>query len=378
MSLKEINLKISIGKVTPQTAPAYIVEALESVEVTRTGESPSTFRVNFRANRGRGLEQDYKLLSSPLLQAFNRVVLSVSFEGKSYPLMDGFITSQALQYTGKPGEAALVVSGEDVSLAMDIEEVSREFPRKGDAVLAGMVLDKYKSLGIKAEISQPPSKNSPISQERYAQQNTTDRRYLRQLAAYHGFIFYVKPGSGNLTNIAYWGPPNRGGTPQMALTVDMGPATNVESIDFQYNALDPVLVKGELQDDITEEDMGLQIFNSTRTTPLAANPAIKANRSFLRKKQYCDPRLGFNRGRNLAQSQTNRSTDKAVVASGQLDTLRCGNVLDAPGLVNVRGVGRTYDGTYYIRQVIHRISPEKYNQFFTLTREGTGSSISKV
>jgi hypothetical protein len=378
MSLKEINLKISIGKVTPEPAPAYIVEALESVEVTRTGEGPSNFRINFHANRARGLQQDYKLLSSPLLQVFNRVVLSVSFKGKSYTLMDGFITSQALQYTGEPGEAALVVNGEDVSIAMDIEEVSRQFPRKGDAVLAGMVLDKYKPLGIKTEISQPPSKKSPISQEQYAQQNTTDRCYLRQLAAYHGFIFYVKPGPGNLTNIAYWGPPNRGGTPQMALTVDMGPATNVESIDFQYNALDPVLVKGELQDDITEEETGLQTSNSTRTTPLAAKPAIKADKSFLRTKRYNDPRLGYNRGSNFAQSLTNRSTDNAVVASGQLDTLRCGDILDVPGLVNVRGVGGTYDGTYYVQQVIHRISPEKYNQMFTLTREGTGSLISKV
>ena len=64
--------------------------------------------------------------------------------------------------------------------------------------------------------------------------------------------------------------------------------------------------------------------------------------------------------------------------SGELDTLRYGAVLEAPGLVPVRGAGFTYDGTYYVQQVTHQISRGNYKQRFTLTREGTGSLIAEV
>ena len=79
-----------------------------------------------------------------------------------------------------------------------------------------------------------------------------------------------------------------------------------------------------------------------------------------------------------AQSTTDTSTDRVVVGQGQLDTLRYGAVLEAPGLVDVRGVGYSYDGTYYVQQVKHSIRRGGYTQNFTLTREGVGSTITEV
>jgi hypothetical protein len=46
--------------------------------------------------------------------------------------------------------------------------------------------------------------------------------------------------------------------------------------------------------------------------------------------------------------------------------------------VDVRGVGKSYDGTYYVSQVTHRIKRGEYKQTFTLTREGRGSKSTKV
>jgi phage protein D len=57
-------------------------------------------------------------------------------------------------------------------------------------------------------------------------------------------------------------------------------------------------------------------------------------------------------------------------------------VLTAPGLVDLRGVGQTYDGTYYVKQVTHVLTQEDgtwgYAQRFVLTRGGTGSTITEV
>ena len=79
-----------------------------------------------------------------------------------------------------------------------------------------------------------------------------------------------------------------------------------------------------------------------------------------------------------AQGQTNRSVEKVVVVQGELDALRYGNMLQAPGLVGVRGVGNSYDGNYYVQSVKHTIRRGEYKQQFTLNREGYGSTVQEV
>lgn len=79
-----------------------------------------------------------------------------------------------------------------------------------------------------------------------------------------------------------------------------------------------------------------------------------------------------------AQSRTNRSSDQVVSASGTLDTLRYGGLLNAPGYVGLRGAGYSYDGYYYIKSVSHTINRKEYKQSFTLSREGTGSLAQRV
>ena len=34
-----------------------------------------------------------------------------------------------------------------------------------------------------------------------------------------------------------------------------------------------------------------------------------------------------------------------------------------------------YDGTYYVKSIVHNITPEKHTQNFTLSREGTMTLI---
>jgi hypothetical protein len=60
----------------------------------------------------------------------------------------------------------------------------------------------------------------------------------------------------------------------------------------------------------------------------------------------------------------------AVSASGKLDVVRYGGILQARGLVGVRGAGLAYDGIYYVKSVTHDIKAGEYMQSFTLTRNG--------
>ena len=83
----------------------------------------------------------------------------------------------------------------------------------------------------------------------------------------------------------------------------------------------------------------------------------------------------YNDAISKAQAGTNRSTEDAITATGELDVTTYGRILEPRKLVGVRGVGFTFDGLYYVKQVSHRITRGSYMQSFTLTRDGTGSLL---
>lgn len=209
-------------------------------------------------------------------------------------------------------------------------------------------------------------------------QRGTDRSYLQALAAANDYVFFVQPGLAPLQNIAYWGPVSRIGLPQKALTVDAGPETNVESISFSYDGLTPVQVYGLVSDQELETDVPILTMTSSRLPPLSSLPPLIVNQPFVRKQELAYEGGNSIEAEALAQAITDQSLDSAVTADGTLDVLRYGDILMAPGLVGVRGVGFSYDGYYMVKQVSHQISQGKYTQSFSLSREGLGSTTPLV
>jgi hypothetical protein len=388
MSLLGLNLTLSIGAFVPSPVPAALAQALQSVEVTHTDEGPSGFQLTFYADRSGAFNQDYPLLNSTLLQPFNRVLITVTFNGTPLVLMDGLITHQQLTPGNASQPSSLVITGEDLSVLMDMVEVSFEYPLMDDALVVAAVLVKYESFGVLPFIV--PTLNTFIRTplEGAWQQMETDRKYLLKLAANNGYVFYVEPGPVSLTNTAYWGPLHPpGAVPQKALTVNMGPFTNVETINFSYDALAVTGVLGTIQDPDSNLDVPLVIETSSPArTPLSSNPAISAQRMIKHRlfNSVVQCSQGYQRFINTfeavatAQSITDQSTANVVTAEGELDVLSYGGLLSAHGLVGVRGAGYSYDGTWYVKSVTHTISNSQYKQRFTLTREGLGSLSNEV
>lgn len=378
MDISFINLRLELGSVIPSPAPREITQALDSVEVTQTDNHPATFQLVFRADRTRGFSPDFKLLQSSLLTPSTRVIITVTINGSPTVLMDGLITRQELTHDREFGASTFTVTGEDVSVAMDLIQISMGFPQMGDSVIALFVLAKYVVLGVLPMVVPSVLDIASWADGEVPQQAAeTDRAFLQRLASDHGNIFYVRPGPTPLTNIAYWGPPDRSVTPQSALTVDMGPATNVEKISFQFNALASTIMNGMFQDTDFDVDFPLTTFASTRQPSLAENPALGFAKLFQRRQIFQGSFSTF-KAIAMAQAQTDISTDETVVAHGELDTLRYGSVLQAPGLVGLRGVGLSYDGLYYVSAVTHSLGSGRYKQSFTLTREGLESTVSTV
>jgi hypothetical protein len=286
-------------------------------------------------------------------------------------LFDGVILNQQLLPGEGPGETRLTVTGQDLSVMMDLEERSVEHPSQPETVIALKLIGGYPQFGLVPLVIPPPSIDVPLPIERTPVQQGTDLQYLKQMAARYAYTFYVEAGPLPGTNKAYWGPPIREGVPQPALNANMGSESNLSNISFDYDGLRPHFVQGNVQDRTLNVQLPVQTFVSTRI-PLVSQPAW-LTQPHARKKAFRESGLNTMQAFIRAQAETDRAQDSVVRATGELDALRYEAILKPRGLVGVRGVGYSYDGFYYVQQVSHSLERGSYRQRFTLEREGLGA-----
>ena len=364
-SLLGVRLVLLTGPTVPLPAPVEVVRTLRSVEVTNDADRGDGFQITFSLSRGPLM--DYTLLQSGAVAPFTRVVVAVAFGVVPEVLIDGVVTHHQLAPSNEPGGSTLTVTGRDVSLMLDLEEKNEPYPNQPDWLIASQVLGAgaYAPYGL---VPAPvPTADVPLEVERITRQHETDLRFVQRLAERNGYVFYVEPVTVGV-NTAYWGPENRLGLPQRALSVDLGAATNVKSLHFSTDALAPVETAGALVEPTTKAAIPIPSLPPLRRPPLAAAPLPARRRTLLREAANRSPAQAA----STAVSASTRAPDP-VTGTGELDNARYGGVLRARRLVGVRGAGLSYDGFYYVRRVTHTLRTGAYTQSFTLSREGTGT-----
>jgi hypothetical protein len=377
MTLLGVRVTLLIGPTVAVPAPPPVIQALRAVEVTHKDEGHSGFSVTFDVGRsGPADVLDYALVANPLLKPFNRVIVIVTFNVTPHVLMDGIIARQELAQGQQPGTATLTVKGLDVSVMMDRNVRSAEHPAQDETIIANKLIASYAQYGLIPMVIPPLALDPPIPIERTPVQQVTDLEFLRQLAGRHGYVFYVTPGPAPFTNTAYFGPKVRPGLPQRAITVNMGPETNATLDEARDDALGAKRVEGRVQDRLTNQTVPVQSTVPLRV-PLATQPGWLVNMANARVEQQRASGLNAMQAMGRAQGAMEASID-TVKLEGELDAGSYGGVLQARGLVGVRGAGYQYDGFFYVKKVTHKIELGKYRQRFLLTREGTGSTTPAV
>lgn len=378
MSLQNALLTLLMGPTIPKPVPLSLMEMLQNVEVTHDDSGRSGFQITFEAGRSgpTGLVDNACNLSAQI-KPFSRVVIVVTFNSIPRVLMDGIITNIEYSPDSSGGTSSFAVTGEDVSVMMDLEEKSAGHLGQSESVIASKLILSYAEYGLVPMVVAPSSQDIPLPIERVPFQHDTDLGHLNRMAKRFGFVFYIIPGPVPLANTAYWGPPVRIGLPQKALSVNLGHASNVLSINFSYSALNATKVKGKLQDRKSNKPISVSALASSRMPALASTPALSAT-SKSRTVQARYSGLTVAQAQNQAQATANSSTDSVATASGELDVLKYSNILWPRLLVSLRGAGYKNDGLWYVKKVTHKIKMGEYRQSFSLTREGTGSSIPQV
>jgi hypothetical protein len=378
-----INLTLHIGKANPQPAPRLLMDALQSVEVTHSDSARSGFQLVFQVGRAGTRDlQDDPLFRNHLLTPFNRVILVITIRAKAAVIMDGIITHQEFSPNTTPGQTTLTITGEDISVMMDQSQAKQiQHPQQSERTIVQKILSSadYAKYTIIPDIHKPPADITPTRNERIPAQSGSDLAYLRQLGERFDYVFFMTPGPGIGQNTAYWGPRPRGNNPQGAITVNMSSFTNAESVNVKFDAQAATQVQGRIQDRKTNRIQPLRSTTSDRPA-LAVQSALQLQRkqNVQRVQTYEETGHEFARAAARTQAMVNRAAEPSITVTGELDTLRYGDVLRLRELVAVRGIGNTNDGLYYVKSVTHRIRKGQYQQAFTVTREGRNSTISRV
>ncbi len=365
-----IRLQLLIGPTVPLPAPYAVVDALMDIEVTNDDRERDGFQMLF--SLGKDSTLDYGLLRDGFFDPPTRVIIMVFIGVSTRVLIDGVITHHQVIPSNTPGESTLYVTGQDISLQLDLEQKNATFKNMTDSAIVRRIIGSpaYAVYGLTPRVT--TTTNVRVETNGIRTQQGTDLTYVQELARQNGFVFYVEPTQIPGTSTAYWGKENRGGPAQPPLSMSMGPDTNVDSpITFSLDALGPAAPQVTIVEPLTRSSIPIPVPSSPLPS-LTGRPVAPLRRTIPRNTANLDTIQALLR----AVSEVSASSSDAVTARGQVDAVRYGHALQSRRLVGVRGVGSSYNGEYYVKQVKHRIKRGQYTQSFELRREGLGAATS--
>jgi hypothetical protein len=372
--LKGIHLTLMIGPAVPAPAPKSVIDAVMSVQVT-SGKDKSGFQLTF------GVSKNSPLLTTMLPAGYfdpmiTRVIIIVTLGGLPNVLMDGIVTRQELAPSNDPGQSTLTITGEDLSVLMDVIEMNfMRYPAMPEIARLYVILAKYLVFGIVPIVLPPIPPDIPIPTHEIPTHRGTDLAYIKLLAEDAGYVFYVEPGPLPGQSIAYFGPDIRIPVPQPALNVNMDASTNVESMTFSLDGLAKKIIIYTILDPITNKiPIPVPVPNISVLRPPLGARLIPPS-----KIEFADDGTAqsFPKALQKILGMTFNASN-SITVSGTLDVVRYGQVLRSRMLVGVRGAGLAYDGLYYVDSVTHNIKRGEYKQSFQLSRDGLISLTPKV
>jgi len=372
--LKGVHLTLMIGPAVPLPVPKAVVDALVSCQIT-SGKDKSGFQLTFAVSK------DSPLLTTMLPAGYfdpmiTRVVLVATLNGLPNVLMDGLVTRQELAPSNEPGQSVLTITGEDLSVTMDVVEMNfMRYPAQPEVARLYVILAKYLAFGIVPIVIPPIPPDVPIPTREIPTHRGTDLAYIKSLASDAGYVFYVDPGPLPGQSIAYFGPDVRIPVPQPALNVNMDAETNVESMTFSLDGLAKKIVIYTIFDPVSMKvPIPIPVPNiSLIRPPLGARLTPPSKIEFAEDGASLSP----TKAAQKMLGMTFNASD-SISVSGSLDVVRYGHVLRSRMLVGVRGAGLAYDGLYYVNSVTHNIKRGEYKQSFQLSRDGLISLTPKV
>jgi len=372
---KGIHLTLMIGPAVPVPAPRFVLDALQSVDITVNDTGPSVFQLRFNISKRSPLETLFLLTGGAAPISILRVVVMVTVGGAPSVLIDGVVTQQQMLPGADAAHSTLSITGEDLSVVMrQIDFSGFPFPATPAEGRVGLMLLKYAWLGIVPMVIPSVMIDVPIPTNQIPSQQGTDFDYINELADKVGYVFYLEPQSTPGMSIGYWGPQIKVGVPQPALNINMDAHSNCEGLSFTFDNQLRELPTVYVYNELSKVPIPIPIPNITPLSPPLGlvEPIPVKLKPIEGVSKYSIPKAVM-----IGMAKAARTAD-AVKGEGSLDVLRYGRVLQPRRLVGVRGAGTAFDGLHYVQSVTHQITRGEYKQRFKLVRNGLISTLPSV
>jgi hypothetical protein len=349
-------------------APLPVVQVVQEIVVDATIDQASA--VSLRLGLPQDAIGDWGVLAIDLFRPMVPLTVRVKV-GPLLPdaIFTGYVTAQEAAYSDQPGATYLRVTGMDATLRMNLQEKVQPWPSMPDSAIAAAIFGQY---GVIPKVQ--PTGPVIVEPEGTTIQRGTDMRFLRQLAWRNGFDCYIEPEAVSGLEIGHFEPRSLVGVPAAVISVAMGDATNVADFAVQHEMVRPTTVIAATLDVPTKVPQPGVAPVSTEV-PLGLEPNLT---------RIIPPPIVRPVGTGLTQTADLQRASQAIADRSSWSLSASGRVgpdagvLRPGGLVNVRGAGRLYNGSWYLTRVQHVINPAGYTQTFEAQRNAvtmTGAEL---
>jgi phage protein D len=346
-------------------APSELLAAIQQIEVEDHADMADMMRIRISVG-GNDSCSGWNVLDEDLFRRLTKLKLSVAVgSGLAETLMIAYVTELNADLSNQPGRSVLNITAMDPTVLMTLDETVKPWPDMADSDIATTIFSDRK-YGFTPVVDE--TGYTRRSEEETVMQRGTDIQLLQQLAGRNGFECFVEtePRTGLVQG--HFHKP-RLTDPQGVLSVHMGDQSNVNSLNFREDNTRPATAAVTGIDIRSGENQPVNV-ESNALTQLGNRAALPQEQP----RRVLPAMTGLSRSGELhalAQSVVDR-TSFSITGEGDLNTVAYGDILRAKRPVMVRGAGRKFSGTYYVERVMHSITPEGYQQRFSLRRNATG------
>lgn len=345
-------------------APPEVVDAVQRIDVECSTDIASVCRL--RLGIAQSLRGDWTILEHDLFRPLLPLSLRIA-NGTGLPeaIFNGYITHLEANYAEEPANSTLEITALDATHLMNLQEKVMPWPNMPDSVIAAAIFGQY---GLIPRVE--PTSPQLIEPEGTTTQRGTDIRFLRQIAWRNGFECYIQPEPLSGVDQAYFQPRSSPfGVPQAVINVNMGPETNVDGFRVRYAMTQPTSAIAGGIDTATKAPqpalapVSLQVPWGLEPTLLQVAPPPML-------RPAGTGRMTIGELQPAIQAIVDESS-WAVEAEGTV--ANNAGVLRPGGIINVRGAGRVFSGSYYATRITHAIDRDgMYTQRFHARRNAVG------
>lgn len=352
------------------------------VEKPELYKCAETFRITEEIGKGSTLHMVVALcrkddgswphLEEAELGAWQRITVTVTVGTHTDVLLDGYISDIHVTTTTQTATLKATFTVVDVSYVMGLRPKCKVWPagKTYEDIAKEIVIGKPYNLKAVTQENPPAAGSSP--EPRSVVQRSSDLDFLRELARRRGYEFYVMGAT------AYFRAPVLDGKRQKAIVSNFGEKTNCETLEIFVNGSAPLKAIGARVDPYTGETVASQATSETGLPSLGSTDAT-AERTDTDDSRVPLTTVVVRRTPALSESELKAylrgvmmRADFFLKAHGTLNALRYGAILRTRKIVSIFGFGKTYSGHYYVRKVIHTLTPRTYHMEFEAYRNRMG------